>query len=294
MFFQFLLLFLTSFVCADQVISDASVDTAASFAKVYRDACYNLSYQEIRDLLLSADFESQNILYKGDDKDWSPWNGKSIIDRILHSTATDEEKEMLYNLYLLRRMYSIHPIYTRLVPRKILKFYYLTPLSIAEIRGRDEEKKGSPLAGFMREFVEFATLMFSANRIINIANGVEFNFNREAQSAGLLGFAFTLASYGINAFRVMSRSGINEIKYHRTMIKALESSEKQLSETVEHLRKVLPKSIVVDYDELNKDLSEINYSGLWCVDTKEVEAFHSRLCSYEELLRSRAHFDLEQ
>ena len=137
MFFQFLMLFLTSFVCADQVVVDAPVDDVASFEKIYREAIYNLSYQGIRDFLLSDEFVNQNILEKWDGKDGYPYSGNSVIDRIVHSTATDEEKEMLYNLYLLRRMYSIHPIYTRLAPCRILQFYFLTPLLIAKIRDKE-------------------------------------------------------------------------------------------------------------------------------------------------------------
>ena len=294
MFFQFFLLFLTSFVCADQVVADAPVDRAASFQEVYAEAIYNLSYQEIRDFLLSPGFEYQNILEKWDGKDGYPYSGNSVIDRIVHSTATSEEKEMLYNLYLLRRMYSIHPIYTRLAPRKILKSYFLTPLLIAKIRDNDEVKKDSSLFALARSAFEFSVLMFLVNRIIGIARGVPFNFNYEARNAILIGFAFQLATYAVNSFKGMSRPGVSEINYHRTMIKALESTEKQLFDTINHLRKRLPSSILADYDEMNKDLSEINYSGLWGVNTASVEAFHSRLCSYEELLRSKAHFELGQ
>jgi hypothetical protein len=214
-----------------------------------------------------------------------------VIDRIVHSTATDEEKEMLYNLYLLRRMYSIHPIHTRLAPCKILQSYFLTPLWISKIRDK-EGGRDSSFTAFVIKALEFSVVVFLSSRILGIARGVPFNFNYEARNAILIGLAFELAFYAVDAFKGMSRSGVSEINYHRKMIKALESTEKQLFDTINHLRKRLPSSILVDYDELNKDLSEINYSTLWGVNTEILEAFHSRLCSYEELLRSKAHFEL--
>lgn len=250
-----------------------------------------LSYDQIRNFLLSGEFEYQNIEQQRDMDNGHPCSGNSVIDRIVHSTATDEEKEMLYNLYLLRRMYSIHPIYTRLAPRKILKSYFLTPLSIAKIRDK-EGGEDSSLTAFVRKTLEFSVMVFLSSRILGIARGVPFNFNYEARNAILIGFAFQLAIYAVDSFKGMSRPGVSEINYHRKMIKALESTEKQLFDTINHLRKRLPSSILVDYDELNKDLSEINYSTLWGVNTESLESFHSRLCSYEELLRSKAHFEL--